>query len=348
MAGENVRAAVRLYAERFPERERHPGYNVILGCVQRARETGSLMPNWRNAGAPLQRRVVDEERILQIFEDFEDDPENPQRRPTIRRVAGMLGLSQSVVHRVLRQDGLHPYHYQRVQQLLARDAEQRIYYCEGFLAQCRRNALFPDRILWTDEATFTPNGVFNSHNFLSWRGENPHAIRQGAFQYRWSINVWAGIKANRIIGPYILPPRLTGEVYARFLEHELPGLLEDVPLREREELIFQHDGAPAHFSRQARNVLDARYPGRWMGRGGPIIWPARSPDLNVLDYFVWGYIKDLVEHRRGGTEAEVREEILAAFGTITPEMAHRSTRNIIRRAELCIREGGRHFEQFLH
>lgn len=85
-----------------------------------------------------------------------------------------------------------------------------------------------------------------------------------------------------------------------------------------------------------------------MGRGGPIIWPARSPDLNVLDYFVWGYIKDLVEHKRGGTEAEVREEILAAFNTITPEMAYRATRDITRRAELCIREGGRHFEQFLH
>lgn len=85
-----------------------------------------------------------------------------------------------------------------------------------------------------------------------------------------------------------------------------------------------------------------------MGRDGPIIWPARSPDFNVLDYFVWGHIKNLVEHRRDGTEVEVREAILAAFNTITPEMAYRATRNITRRAELCLRERGRHFEQFLH
>ena len=63
-----------------------------------------------------------------------------------------------------------------------------------------------------------------------------------------------------------------------------------------------------------------------MGRGGPFTWPARSPDLNVLDYFVWGYIKNKVEHRRHGTEAEVRAEIVAAFDTITPDMAHRATR----------------------
>ncbi|EZA51609.1 hypothetical protein X777_08792 [Ooceraea biroi] len=113
-------------------------------------------------------------------------------------------------------------------------------------------------------------------------------------------------------------------------------------------MIFQQDGAPAHFSRQAREILNARFPDRWMGRDGPIAWPARSPDLNVLDYFVWGYIKNLVEHWRDGTEHEVREAIIAAFNTITPDMAQRATRNIVRRAELCIEQRGRHFEQLLH
>jgi len=69
----------------------------------------------------------------------------------------------------------------------------------GFLAQCRRNNFFPDRILWTDEATFTPNGVFNSRNTLVWAEENPHEIRQCNFQYRWAINVWAGVIGDRIV-----------------------------------------------------------------------------------------------------------------------------------------------------
>jgi len=47
-------------------------------------------------------------------------------------------------------------------------------------------------------------------------------------------------------------------------------------------------------------------------------------------------------------EDEIREAILAAFNAITPEMAHRATRNIARRADFCLRERGRHFEQFLH
>ncbi|XP_025154562.1 uncharacterized protein LOC112588531 [Harpegnathos saltator] len=213
--------------------------------------------------------------------------------------------------------------------------------------QCRRDISFPDRILWTDESTFTPNSVFNSRNFLLWQEENPHAIREGAFQYRWSINVWAGVIADRVIGPYFLPARLNGEIYADFIKNQLPGLLEDVPLQARAELIFQHDGTPAHFSRQVPDALDTRFPERWIGQGGPITWPPRSPDLNVLDYFLWGHVKNLIEQRRDGTEQEVREAIVAAFNTITPEMTHRATRDIQRRAKFCMREG-RHFEQFLH
>ncbi|EZA58859.1 hypothetical protein X777_01034, partial [Ooceraea biroi] len=163
-----------------------------IRCVQRARETGSLQPRRNDmCNARQHIRADDEERILRMFE------ENPGS--SVRRAAHALGYSRYVVHRTLRQNALHPYHFQRVQQLLARDAEQRIYFCEGFLAQCRRNLLFPDRILWTDEATFTPNGIFNSRNFLLWQEKTPHAIRQTSFQHRWSITVWAGVIMDRVV-----------------------------------------------------------------------------------------------------------------------------------------------------
>jgi len=113
-----------------------------------------------------------------------------------------------------------------------------------------------------------------------------------------------------------------------FIENELPNLLEDVPLRDQETMMFQHDEAAAHYRRQVREILNARFPDRWIGRGGPIVWPARSPDLNVLDYFVWGYIKALVEHTRDRNENETREAIIAAFNNITPDMAHRATQQM--------------------
>lgn len=34
VAGENARAAARIYAERFPDRERYPDHKTILKCIQ--------------------------------------------------------------------------------------------------------------------------------------------------------------------------------------------------------------------------------------------------------------------------------------------------------------------------
>ncbi|GFX27942.1 uncharacterized protein TNCV_3083631 [Trichonephila clavipes] len=57
---------------------------------------------------------------------------------------------------------------------------------------------------------------------------------------------------------------------------------------------FQHDVAPAHFSADVRSILDTAYPGRWIGRGGSVNWPVRSPDLSCLDFFLWGHMKSIV------------------------------------------------------
>ncbi|XP_018402804.1 PREDICTED: uncharacterized protein LOC108779798 [Cyphomyrmex costatus] len=98
-------AAARLYAERFPARERHPDSNVILRCVRRFRETGSVLRTGQYAGDGMHIDVADEERILQAIE------ENP--RSSTRGIAHALGLSRYAVRITLRRNGLRPYHLQR-------------------------------------------------------------------------------------------------------------------------------------------------------------------------------------------------------------------------------------------
>lgn len=49
-------------------------------------------------------------------------------------------------------------------------------------------------------------------------------------QQRLHVNVWASIVGDCLIGPYVLPPRLTGDVYRNFLLNVVPELPEDIPL----------------------------------------------------------------------------------------------------------------------
>lgn len=77
----------------------------------------------------------------------------------------------------------------------------------------------------------------------------------------------------------ILPNRRSGLVCLVFLRDILTKLLEHLPLEARLEMWFQHDGAPEHFSVVVREYPYTNYGDRWIGRGGPVVWPARSSDL---------------------------------------------------------------------
>ena len=68
-----------------------------------------------------------------------------------------------------------------------------------------------------------------------------------------------------------------------------PQLIDSQP-----PIIFQHDGAPPHWGLRVRQFLSETFSDRWIGRDGPISWPPRLPDITPLDFFLWGYVKDIV------------------------------------------------------
>ena len=93
-------------------------------------------------------------------------------------------------------------------------------------------------ILFTHEAQFNHDGVNNTHNSHVWADENPHVTMESNFQLCFSFNVWCAVLDDQLIGPFVLEGRLTGEAYLRFLQGELPRLLEDVPLNKQGRMYF--------------------------------------------------------------------------------------------------------------
>ena len=79
---------------------------------------------------------------------------------------------------------------------------------------------------------------------------------------------------------------------------------------------YQHEGAPPHFSQVVRQYLNHKFPNRWIGRGGAPNWPTRSPDLNPLDYRVWGHMKPMVYAQKVNAREEQLQQILSAATSI--------------------------------
>ena len=78
-----------------------------------------------------------------------------------------------------------------------------------------------------------------------------------------------GVVEICLIGLYILPRLLHGRHYYKVFVRALRELLEDNACGS----IFQ-------------TILEPGFPEKWIGRGGPVLWPVRSLYLTPLAFFV--------------------------------------------------------------
>jgi hypothetical protein len=106
---------------------------------------------------------------------------------------------------------------------------------------------------------------------------------------------------------------------------------------------YVHDGAPAYFSRAVRDVLSNTRHDRGIGAGGPTAWPPRSPDLNPLDFYLWGHLAIVVY--AAPVDNEEAHRIVDACQTTCnyPGIFARMWRPM-RYVEACIESHGGHFE----
>lgn len=337
-----ARVACRAYIAAFPNRQPVPTYRTFITIHRLFSEYGLRRRNMGGQGraAALQLGNTEEDILDEVF-----------RNPSIslRRLALMFNVSKSTVGVILKANGLRPYHYRRVQNIKEGDNVQRCIFSTWILRQTRSNPAFFNKILWTDEAKFTRNGITNFRNLHAWSDENPHLARPSSFQEQFSVNVWAALIGNLLIGPIFLPRILNGARFLELLQNELPELLDDVPLNIRLNMWLQLDGAPAHFARPVRLFLNENYH-RWVGRGGTVAWPPRSPDMTPMDYFLWGTMKQEVYSSPVNTLEELENRIRNCAERLkqNPDMIQRATRQITFRALACLESEGGHFENIIN
>ena len=111
---------------------------------------------------------------------------------------------------------------------------------------------FSKRVLFKDEAYFTRESVFNTHNLNMWQNYNPlavHQSHQSDHQYRFSVNLWAGIVDNYLVESYLMLWSLT----------------------------------------TVRKYMDNTFPNRWIWRDVAVSWPAKSPDMIPLDFHLCSF-----------------------------------------------------------
>lgn len=318
----------RRFRQQWPEKQ-PPDRHTITTWHRKLLETGSLVEK-----TPRGKKVTEAQvdRIQQAF----------QRSPckSVRRASRELAIPKSTIHDVLHKRlRLHAYKIQLVQKLKPNDLPARYDFASDMLLKIDIENGYLQKVVFSDESTFHVCGIVNRHNCRIWGSENPHVVRE-LERDSPKINVWCGLTHETVIGPFFFVENtINGNVYLDMLQNYA---IPQIP----QGYVFQQDGAPPHYALHVTDHLNECFPQRWIGRGGPTAWPPRSPDLTPLDFFFWGYIKDIVYKTVVADLEDLRRRIVAACATVTPEMLRNTWQELEYRLDICRATRGAHIEVY--
>lgn len=313
-----------------------PSNNSIKRWYRQFEQTGSVQHRKGAGRPPVSEAIVDQVREL-----FTRSPGKSTRRASLE-----LELPRSTVLKILHKHlKLHAYKIQLLHELKPNDKPRRYDFAVRLLDLEEQTinigeSNFLKKVIFSDEATFHVSGKVNRHNCRIWGTENPHNVRE---QERDSpkINVWCALAIDEVIGPFFFAePTVTKEVYLDMLE------LFAIPQIEHRQpnVYWQQDGAPPHWGKIVRVYLNNTFPGRWIGRDGPIPWPPRSPDITPLDFFLWGYVKDRVFAKKVQDIEELKNRVREVIGSITPAMLRKTWCEVEFRLQTLRANLGEHVE----
>ena len=202
------------------------------------------------------------------------------------------------------------------------------------------------KIWFCDEAHFWLTGHVNKQNHRFWGSENPRIFETTSLKPQ-RTTVWCALSGVGIVGPVFLDQNVNGERYRQMLEDEFIPVIQGAKRIDR--YWFMQDGAAPPRTEAVFNLIDEHFDGRVLGLGYTsrfnrgLDWPARSPDLNARDFFLWGYLKDRVYRSSPRSINELKAAI-----AINREILAKVGKDWQTRLYSVVEHEGGHIEPFLH
>jgi len=109
-----------------------------------------------------------------------------------------------------------------------------------------------------------------------------------------------------------------------------------------ELFIFQQDSAPADRACETVTLLAQETP-RFIG---PDLWPPNSPDLNPVDYKVWGLLQEHV-YTPVKDMSKLKQRLVEVWSAMPQHAIDEAINEWRRRFRCCVSAKGGHFEQKL-
>lgn len=319
------------------------GLNYLL---KRLRETGT-MERQRGSGRPRTARTV--ENIDIVHELILSQEGAPGTHRSTRQIARETGISIGSVVTIIHEDlQLKCLKKRRAQELTHSNCEKRLDRSKKLLRRYHSHQV--DFIFFTDEKVFTIAPPVNPQNDRLYAsiGTKKHDINANRLlrtrpTFSKSIMVSAAISKLGCTGLVFVEPgvKINGAYYRDVLLSE--ELLPAIRQIAGEFFTFQQDSAPSHRAHQTIDLLSHETPDFI----SPDLWPPNSPDLNPLDYRIWGLMQERVYREPVRDIEQLKQRLVETWSGIKQSVMDHAIDEWRGRLGACIKAKGGHFEHLL-
>lgn len=306
----------------------------------------NTLKRWQETGDFENRRRKPRERTVRTSSVIKVVRERIRRNPvrSTRKLSLETGINRNSIRSILKHDlGLKALKKRKNHGLTGAQIQKRLQRSKALLE--RHAAGLLENLIFSDEKNFVLEEQLNSqnHRYYAVRPQDvPQETRTvSRYQNASSVMVWGAVSENGAL-PLVFVEKGV-KINSTYYEHEiLEKKLKNgaSTLYPDKNWTFQQDSAPAHASKRVQ---------QWLGVNCPSFinkddWPPSSPDLNPLDFFVWGYLSEKVNEKKCRTLDSFKRTIVKEWDKMDQNMLRAACRSFPARLRKVIKAKGDRFE----
>ncbi|EFO94085.1 hypothetical protein CRE_26771 [Caenorhabditis remanei] len=267
---------------------------------------------------------------------------NPER--SLRKMAPGFNMSPTTMRRIVKLKlNMIPYRIQKGAFLTEKNKQLRMKKARELLLGTHSGTHLTT--VFTDEKIFTIEANKNGQNNRILARDYRTACQNGKIlnktSHPASVMVFGGICSNGKTPLIFVDPgaKVNQEYYReKILE---AGVLPWAKSHFGNQFwTFQQDGAPAHRAKTTQQWCKDNFPAFISASE----WPASSPDLNPLDYSVWGYLTQIVSTKNYANLNALKAALLKAWDDLDVNYLRAVVDDYPKRLRAVIQEKGGRIE----
>ena len=206
-----------------------------------------------------------------------------------------------------------------------------------------------NHIWFSDEAHFHLNGAVNNHNNIFWGSEPPEEITEKQLKGP-KVTAFVAFNAKHgLLGPYWFEEggrtiTINGERYREVVRQFHVDVNEILTPGQFRLAWFMQDGASPHTAHETIAYLQQLFRNRLLALGTTYEWSPHSPDLNPLDFWLWGAAKGSVFANKPENLFQLKQNVANYIQEVRPETLVKVGQNFRLGIKACLNRGGMHIE----